>query len=148
MSQGVREARPPDWVLRLLNPILRRLLRSRAGHLLPALAVLDFRGRRTGRQYRVVTGWYRQGDQEFAVTPSPWRHNFDGGALLTVTNRGGTRTGRGRSELDPSVVAPVLRRLLKTGTSPRALAMSLPRGHDLTVADCIATRKALIRFDG
>ena len=148
MSQDAREARPPDWMLRLLSPLLRRLLTSRAGHLLPALAVLEFRGRRTGRPYRVVTGWYRQDDQEFAVTPSPWRHNFDGGAPLTVTSRGRKRSGHARSEPDPSVVAPVLRRLMQAGTSPRALAMSLPPGRELTEADVIATRKALIRFDG
>jgi F420H(2)-dependent quinone reductase len=46
--------RPPLRLLRLGNPVVRAVLGSRAHRLLSGrLLVLDYRGRRTGRQYRI-----------------------------------------------------------------------------------------------
>ena len=146
MTEGARESRPPDVVMRVVNPLMLRLLRSPVGRALPALAVLQFTGRKSGRSYRVVTGWYDVNGREFAVTPAAWKQNFAPPAALTVTNRGATRSGLGRLESDPAVVAPVVQQLLDQGTPARSLAMVLPNRGVVTVEDIIATRKALIRF--
>ena len=112
-----------------------------------ALAVLEFTGRKTGRTYRVVTGWHRVQDREFAVTPARWRQNFEAMAPLQVTHRGRTRRGVGRLDEDPNVVAAVLRQLMSQGTSARALGMVVRDGHAFTSADAVATRKALVYYE-
>jgi hypothetical protein len=145
-NASVAERRPPDAVLHVVNPVLRRLLQSPIGRGLPGLGVLEFTGRRTGRRYRVVAGWHEVDGQEFVVTPAPWRANFAGGAPLAVTHRGRTRTGRGELVRDPAAVAEAVQRLLGQGTSARALGMAVASGHRFTVADVVATRKALVRF--
>ena len=146
MTAQARESRPPDMVLRWMNPVLRQLLLSPAGQVLPALAVLEFQGVRTGRTYRVVTGWHRVQDTEFAVTPARWRQNFAGGAPLQVTNRGVTRRGTGSLEDDPTAVTAAVVQVMSEGTSARALGMAMPRGHTFTSSDAVATRKALVHF--
>jgi hypothetical protein len=46
--------RPPLRLLRLANPVVRAVLGSRAHRLLSGrLLLLDYRGRRTGRRYRI-----------------------------------------------------------------------------------------------
>lgn len=146
VDEPVTEQRPPDAVLRIVNPVLRRVLQSSLGRRTPGLAVLRFTGRRTGRAYRVVAGWYRLDGQEFAVTPARWRANLDGGAPLTVTNRGFTRAGRGLLVTDPSKVVDAVQRLMDSGTSARALALAVADGHRLTEEDMVRTHKALVRF--
>ena len=44
----VRDARPPDVVVRVTNLIVRPLLRTPAARLLSPLALLEFKGRSTG----------------------------------------------------------------------------------------------------
>lgn len=146
MRDPVSERRPPDPVLRAINPAMRRVVGSPLGRALPRLALLEFSGRRTGRQYRVVTGWYRLDGQEFAVTPAHWRVNLATGAPLVVTNSGRTRSGVGLLVTDPDTVTSAVQRLLDTGTSPTALGLAVARGHRLTAADTARTRKALVQF--
>jgi hypothetical protein len=146
VNEPVVEQRPPDAVLRIVNPVLRRVLQSSLGRRVPGLAVLQFTGRRSGRAYRVVAGWYRLDGQEFAVTPARWRANLEGGAPLTVTNRGRPRPGCGRLVTDPVVVTDAVQRLMDRGTSARALGLAVAAGHRLTEADMVKTHKALVRF--
>jgi hypothetical protein len=108
--------------------------------------VLEFTGRRTGRAYRVVTGWHQVDGQEFAVTPAPWRANLEGGAPLAVTHRGRRRTGRGELVKEPAVVADAVQRLLRQGTSARALGMAIANGYQFTGDDVVRRRRALVRF--
>ena len=142
-----RESRPPDAVMRWLNPVLRWLLLSPAGRLVSGLAVLEVTGRKTGHTYRVVAGWHRVQDMEFAVTPARWRQNFEAMAPLLVTHRDRTRRGVGRLDEDPKAVAAALRQLMSHGTSARALGMVVRDGHAFTSADAVATRKALVYFE-
>lgn len=146
MRDPVVERRPPDSILRVVNPVLRRAVGSPLGRALPGLAVLEFSGSRTGRRYRVVTGWYRLDGQEFAVTPARWRVNFAAGAPLVVTNCGQARSGAGLLVTDPDVVTVTVQRLLDVGTSPTALGLAVARGHRLTSADTERTGKALVQF--
>jgi hypothetical protein len=146
MQEPVVERHPPDVVVRMLNPVLRTILRSPLGRAIGSLAVLQFQGRRTDRTYHVVTGWYQVDGQEFAVTPSVWRINLKGGAPLSVTARGRTRSGRGELVTDPATVSETVRRLLDSGTSATALGIRVAQGHRFDDADVAATRKALIRF--
>lgn len=126
--------------------MLRWILRSPAGRALPKLALLEFTGRRTGRRYCVVTGWYHLGEEPLVVTPARWRANFEQRWPLQVTNRGTRLRGYGRLETDPAAVAEVIRQLLNSGTTPRGLGMAMPKDHIFGESDVTTTRKAVVRF--
>jgi len=146
MPSGAVDRRPPDALVRLVSPVLRWILRSPAGRALPKLAVLEFTGRRTGRRYSVVTGWYHVREEQLVVTPARWRANFEQEWPLAITNSGTRLRGYGRLEAEPSVVADVIRQLLGTGTTARGLGMAMPDGHVFDESDVAATRKAIVRF--
>ncbi len=72
MSAIVRDARPPGIVVRVLNPLMRALLGSRAGRRMKNVALIEFNGRRSGRQYRIPVGWHSAAGTAFVVTPASW----------------------------------------------------------------------------
>ena len=80
------------------NPVLRRLLRSRAHVLLSRhVALLEITGRRTGRRFTIPVEYRRDGDS-LTVRSRPghrWWRNLRGGAPLTVVLRGTRRRGCG-----------------------------------------------------
>ena len=146
MNTGVRDARPPRAVLRLLNPIVKTLLRTRASRAIPQIALLEFRGRRSGRRLSVVVGWYTVGDTRVVFTPAPWRSNFAGGAPATVRWRGLEEDQVGTLELDPATVARAIDLVIRAGTSPRTLGLRVPPGHIVTAGDVLRTRRAMVLF--
>jgi hypothetical protein len=146
VSAGVRDARPPRAVLRVLNPIVKTLLRTPASHAIPQIALLEFRGRRSGRRLSVVVGWYTVGDTRVVFTPAPWRWNFAGGAAATVRFRGLDEDHVGTLELDPATVAGALHAVIRAGTSPSALGLRVPAGHTVTAGDVVRTRRAMVLF--
>jgi F420H(2)-dependent quinone reductase len=83
----VSRRQPPGiWVTNhLANPILRQLLRGPAGHRLGRrLALIRYRGRRTGRMYELPVQFARNGNRIWILPGSPehktWWRNLRGGA--------------------------------------------------------------------
>src|SRR4026209_1691488 len=97
--------------LKVLNPVLRRVLRSPLGKRIGKLATIEVVGRRTGHSYSVVCGWdeiggrpgvFQPAGHSYAVvcgcreiggrrvvfTPAGWRSNFAGGAPAVVCHKG------------------------------------------------------------
>jgi len=144
---AVRDARPPDVGVRVTNLIVRPLLRTPVARLFTPLALLEFKGRRSGDQRRIVVGWHVIGDVGFVVTPARWRANFIGGHPTTVHRRGTSLALVGRLVNDPAAVASAINQLLDSGTSARSLALHVPHGHVIDSEDVVATDRALIRFD-
>lgn len=72
---------------RLANPVLRRVLRSPAGHRLGRqLAVIRYRGRRTGKAHELVVGYRREASTAWVVVGFPerkvwWRNLRTPGAV-------------------------------------------------------------------
>lgn len=88
-QHAVERVHPPDVVVRLVNPVMRRLLASRFhAPVSKSLMLLHFRGRRTGRTYTVPVGYHWIDGQLSVLTNSGWRHNFAGGRDIEVTYRG------------------------------------------------------------
>jgi hypothetical protein len=144
----VRDLHPPRWLLRLLNPPFRALLRSPLGRVLPfPVAVLEFEGRRTGRRRRILANWHETDDGPAVFTPAPWGHNFAGGRPVTVVLRGRTLRGSGTLVDDPAAVAAALQRQIDRGTSARTFGVGMPPGHRLTADDVRAIGRRMIRFD-
>lgn len=109
---AVERTHPPDWLMRVVNPLMRRLIRRGWGRIGEQLAILEFPGRRTGTAYAVPVG-YRDIDGRGAVlTNSAWRHNFAGGADATVVRHGKRRPVRAELVDDPAAVAAVYDKLI------------------------------------
>jgi hypothetical protein len=142
----VRDARPPAVLLRVTNPILKTLLRTPLSRVIRPLALIEFRGRRTGRRRRVVVAWHVIDGAPVVVTPAPWRVNFIDGAPVTVRWRGRREHYTGTLDDDPAVVAQTIDAALHDGTSARALALRIPDGHVITEDDVTRTDRAIVHF--
>ena len=143
-----REARPPALLVRLMNPVMRILLRTPLGRLVRPFALVEFAGRRTGRHYRVPVGWHEIDGEPIVCTPAPWRVNFRGGIPVTVWHQGRSHRLTGTLDDDPERVAALLRSLARHRGSLRAVGVHVPTGHRVTAADVLAVHRAIIRFTG
>lgn len=110
----ITEAHYPAALLRVVNPILRLLLRrsSFKGAAGKQLMVLSFTGRKTGRRYSIPFSGHRVGGDLYALTNAQWKHNFRGGASAEVLHAGKATTMRGELIEDPAIVADLYRRSL------------------------------------
>lgn len=141
-----RDARPPLVLIRLMNPVMRVVLRTPLGRLVRPFALLEFRGRRTGRLLRVPVGWHHIGGEHVVFTPAPWRANLRDGVPVTVHFRGHRLEMTGTLDDDPDHVATVLQSLADLHGSLRRVGIDIPPGHRITADDIRAVRRALIRF--
>lgn len=142
----VRLSPPPPAVLRVVNPVMRRLLVSRlANRMPPVMAVLGYSGRRTGQQFAIPVGVHDVDDQGSVVfTEAPWRRNFEGGRKLTLYRGSSRRHGRGVLVEDPEAVADALMAAVaKVG--PRGLAMRTAPGHQITREDLLRLGRTMLR---
>lgn len=109
---AVERVHPPDWLIRIVNPITRRLVRRGRGRLAERLAVLEFNGRRTAKAYAVPVGYRVVDGRGVVLTNSRWRHNFAGGVDATVVRAGRRRRVRAELMDDPAEVAALYDRLI------------------------------------
>jgi hypothetical protein len=85
----VERRHPPIVIVRLVNPLVRRLVGR--GVAADQLLVLHYVGRRSGRSYDVPVGYHVISGVPTVLTNSPWRRNFAGGLGIEVTYRGARR---------------------------------------------------------
>ncbi len=147
VDPAISDARPPAFVVRVTNLIMRPLLRTPVGRLVKPLALLEFTGRHSGTRRRVVVGWHRDGATANVLTPAPWRVNFDHGHAATVHWCGQRSEVVGTLDTDPDRVAATITALLQNGSSARSLALEIPAGHILTRTDIAHTNRAVIHFE-
>jgi len=134
-------------LVRVMNPILRLVLRTQLGWLVRPFALLEFRGRRSGRLLRVPVGWHEIETGHVVFTPAPWRVNFDGGAAVTVRVRGRRLKLIATLEVDPDTVAVALQSLADRRGSLRSVGVDTPDHHRVTAADVAALDRAVLRFE-
>lgn len=144
---SVRDARPPEMLVRATNPVVRSVVRSPLGGFVPALAVVDHVGRRSGARRRVVVGWHEIDGREFVVTPAAWRANFRGGASARVHQHGGTRAMCGTLVSDAAVVAETLRAFFAAGGSPGSCGLRIEADHLIDAHDVEAVGRSIVWFD-
>ena len=145
MAAAVRDARPTAMIA-TLNPLLAFLLQTPLARFLKPFALIEFKGQKSGRRYRIPVGWYESDGVGQVFTPAKWRNNFRSSPETKVRYRGKTRTFRGTLVNDPAVVARSLDSLLTNGIAPRMLGLDVPKSHRITVEDVQAVRRALIEF--
>lgn len=109
----VETRQPPAAAIRVLNPIMRALLRSPAHGLVSKhLMLLMVTGRKSGRVYTIPVGRH-EADGELVVSAAgTWRHNLRGGAPVRVVLEGRERAGYAELVDDPDQVAQAYKMLL------------------------------------
>ena len=145
-TKPVEDGRPPTAIVKLSTAVLRPILATTLGRRLPRLALLDFRGRRTGRRYRIVTGWYTVDSRNVVFTPAAWRANFREEQEVEVAQGGRRRRLVGRLETDPDVVAALLNGVLAGGTSPRSVGIRTEASQTIEAVDVQRLDRAAILF--
>jgi len=102
---------PPDALVRVVNPVLKRMLRSPLHPLVSDdLLLLTITGRKTGTRYTFPVG-YEQRDDTLAVISHGtnwWMNLREGGAEVTVLLRGERRSGHATVQEDDEAVAEYL----------------------------------------
>jgi hypothetical protein len=147
LSAPLANATPPKAVLRIINPLLKTMLGSPLARFAPSgLAVLRFKGRKTGRAYGIVVGWHEIDGERVVFSPAGWSVNFRGGAPVEVITGGRTLRGSGTLVEDPEVLAPKLQQAVEAA-SPRDLGLKMNDGHRITPDDVRAVGRRMIRFD-
>lgn len=142
-----RDARPPLILVRVMNPIMRVVLRTPLGRLVRPFALLEFTGRRSGRRFLVPVGWHEIDSRHVAITPAPWRVNFRDGIPVTVWFRAQRQDLIGVLDDDTDQVAVALQSLADRRGSLRPVGVDIPAGHRVTAADVAAVDRAVIRFE-
>jgi hypothetical protein len=123
-SYAIDAGHPPSAVLRLVNPIMGFLLRTPlAGPARKQLMVLNFTGRKTGRQFSIPLSAHLIGGDLYALTGAPWKQNFRDGAPVRVVYDGRTTEMRGELIRDRAVVSDLLLRCAESYGVQRAQRM-------------------------
>lgn len=93
-NPSTERSRPPEWVFkRVINPTMKFILRSPLHGLLSnGLAILRFRGRKTGRQYSTPVAYHVEDERTVWVfTRSKWWKNLQNGETFSLRIQGRVR---------------------------------------------------------
>jgi hypothetical protein len=142
----VADGRPPDALVAVLNVFMRIALRTPIGRWIRPFALIEFRGRHSGRRYRIPAGWHETSGGPAVFTPARWRANFAHTAPATVRYRNKVHRMTGTLVTDEVEVARELGYLLERGTSPGLVGLKVHAGHSITASDVAALRRLMIRF--
>ena len=131
----VENAEPPSAALRVLNPLMKALLRSPLhGAASKHMMLLTLTGRKSGRTYTLPVGRHEIDGRLVLSAGGNWRHNLHGGADITLLIDGRERKANAVYEEDIDRSAEVFRRLLE-GSGPRAMAVKVHVDRPLTAED-------------
>ncbi len=145
----VTRNRPSKLVIRVLNPVMKLLLRrgkGPTGHMM----LISWNGRKTGTAYSTPVSRFEIDGRLLTTTASPWSANFHGGHPVDVTTDGRLRSMRGTVIDDPAEVGAAQRRIIDEigDAAPRALAIryDTPPSADELAALSDAEGIVLIEF--
>ncbi|MBW8485853.1 hypothetical protein [Actinomadura parmotrematis] len=113
MAEGtpaVVRRHPPNAVMKIVNPLMRRSLRRGRGKPAQGLMLLRFTGRRSGRAFELPVARQPLPEGLYVFTSSPWRANLRGGADVEAVLDGRAVPMRAELIEDPAEVADLYRR--------------------------------------
>ena len=121
---AVTSSHPPAALLRMVNPLIGRLLRTPlAGSLRKQMMVVNVTGRKSGRRYSIPVSAHQIDGMLYALTSAPWKNNFHDGAIADVLHDGRVTGMRGELVTDPSAVAELSHRCAQSYGPKRAQTM-------------------------
>ena len=105
---------PPKAFLRVVNPILKMVLRTPfAGSARHQFMVVNFNGRKSGRPYSLVLTAHVLDGLLYALTGASWKANFRDGAAAQVLHDGKTTAMHGELITDTAHVADLYARCVE-----------------------------------
>ncbi|MEA2428589.1 MAG: hypothetical protein QOF37_2217 [Thermoleophilaceae bacterium] len=135
VAPPVENAEPPPAAIRVMNPLLKALLRSPLHRIASKnLMLLTVTGRKTGRTYTTPVGRHEVDGRLVLSASGNWRHNLRGGADIGLLIDGRERKAHAVYEEDVDRAAEMFRRLVE-GSSPRAMAVKVNVDRPLTAED-------------
>lgn len=133
-SPAVTTAHPPDAMLAVMNPVVKFLLATPlAGPLGRQMMVLNFTGRKSGRQFSVPVSAHNLDNTLYALANAGWTVNFTDGADVSVRHDGKTTPMRGELIRDPATVADLAYRAAQSYGAKTAQRMMGLKFRDDTV---------------
>jgi hypothetical protein len=123
-SPAVTISHPPENVLRAVNPAVKFLLGTPfAGGLRRQMMVLNFTGRKSGRQFSLPVSAHQVDNNLYALASAGWTANFRDGAIAEVLHDGKRTKMRGELIRDPATVANISHRVAESYGPARAQRM-------------------------
>jgi hypothetical protein len=110
-SGAIERRHPPTALMRVINPVTRRLVAR--GAAADAVLVLHYVGRRSGRRFDTPAGFHRIDGVLTVFTNSPWRHNFAGGVAIEVTLAGERVPAHAELVAEPEAVAAMYQQVFE-----------------------------------
>jgi deazaflavin-dependent oxidoreductase (nitroreductase family) len=90
----ISETKPPKALFKVVNLVMKRVLRSPKAKIGDQILLLTFTGRKSGKPYTTPIGYRKLDDRTLVLfTDSPWYKNLRGGAPVKVLLKGRERTG-------------------------------------------------------
>lgn len=127
LRPAVGRAHPPHLAMKLVNPLMRVILRSPLHRLVSGhLVLLEFTGRRSGRRLCLPVAWHQVDRSLCVFTNSNWRANFRDRRPLEVTIAGRRHAAHGWLDEDADLVAEIYSRQIEViglNRARRALAI-------------------------
>ena len=121
-------------MLRVMNPTVKFLLRTPfAGGLGRQMMVLNFTGRKSGRQFSVPVSAHQLDNALYALANAGWTANFIDGADADVRHAGKTTTMHGELIRDPAAVGDLAYRAAQSYGAKTAQRMMGLKFRDGTV---------------
>lgn len=138
-------------LLRLINPVLKRILASPLHPLLSSFfMLLGWTGRKTARDYTTPVSYVREGDRVFVTTGDRWWRNLVGGGQVRLLIAGRSRSGTATPVTDREECIAVHARLFRERPFFRRLAglPASPGGgaYPSDVARAVDAGRMLIRI--
>ena len=140
-SNAITVSHPPEAFLRVVNPMMKLLLRTPlAGAARNQLMVVNFTGRKSGRAYSIPLSAHLIDGNLYAMAAATWKNNFRDGAPAQVLHNGKTTAMRGELITDKALVADLYSRCAESyGVKRAERAMGLGfRDHQMPTRDQFA----------
>lgn len=140
-----RRRRPPLAAMRVVNPVMKTLLRSPLHRpMSKRLIVLSFTGRKSGKSYNIPVGYVQKDPRTLLIaTNSAWWKNLHGGAKVKVRLRGKSYSGVTDVTSDEAGLQTAFRELLADAPQLRDITgVRLDASGEPIPADVAAARAA------
>jgi hypothetical protein len=119
-SAAIEIAQPPQALLKVFNPVLRRVLRTPLGGRLTEFMVVSYTGRKSGRRYSVPVSAHHLDGDLYVVLEAQWKYNFRDGADADVLYGGKSTAMHGQLITERPVVVDIAHRLTQSHGAKRA----------------------------